>query len=207
MKHLFYSTLILLILIGCSSNAMTVKSENSIATETDKEKIENLLIQVLKWSDSKESIQLLPILTDSKDSIIIGFDMDELNTNLEKLRETGFFATEFIENYNQIVLTLDWKLRNKEFKYESWLVGDLPIFKFANGWNPWCCCQGFSESQLEGVEIIELNDKSGELKWKWTEGSSWINFRSNVVKEDNKWKISYMQGFDFEEGTKSDGEI
>jgi len=186
---------------------MTEKSKNSIVTDTNKAEIEKLLVQVLKWSDTKESIRLLPILTDSKDSIIIGFDMDKLKTNLEKLRETGFFATEFIENYNQIVITLDRKLRNKEFVYENWFVGELPIFKFANGWDPWCCCQGFSESQLDGVEIIKLNEKSGELKWKWTEGSSWINFRFNVAKEDNKWKISYMQGFDFEEGTKSDGEI
>ena len=133
--------------------------------------------------------------------------MEKLKTNLEKLRETGFFATEFIENYNQILITLDRKLRNKEFEFESWFVGDLPIFKFANGSNPWCFCQGYSESQLNGIEIIKLNDKSGELKCKWTEGSSWIDFKFNVVKEDNKWKISYMQGFDFEEGTKSSSEI
>jgi hypothetical protein len=186
---------------------MKEKSENSIATETDKEEIEKLLIQVLKWSDSKESISLLPALTDSKDSIVIGFDMEELKTNLERLKETGFYANEFIENYNQIILTLDRKLRNKEFKYETWFVGDLPIFKFANGWNPWCCCQDYAVSQLEGVEIVKLNDKFGELKCKRTEGSSWIDFKFNVVKEDNKWKISYMQGFDFEEGTKGDGEL
>ena len=51
------------------------KSSN---TSVDKEEIQNLIQQVFKWSDSNESIDLLPTLTNSTDSIYIGFDRDKL---------------------------------------------------------------------------------------------------------------------------------
>lgn len=173
--------------------------------QKDKEEMRKLIQQALIWSESKGSIDLLPVLTDSKDSIYIGFDMEKLKENLYKLKVADFFSAEFIENYNQIILTLDRKLRNKE--YIEWLVGDLPPFKFANDIVPWCLCHGFSSEQFGDVEIIYLTDKTGDLKWRWEEGSDWVNFRFKVVKENNKWKISYMEGFDYKESTKKDGEI
>lgn len=173
--------------------------------QKDKEEMQKLIQQALIWSESKESIDLLPVLTDSKDSIYIGFDMDKLKENLYKLKVAGFFSAEFIENYNQIILTLDRKLRNKE--YIEWLVGDLPPFKFANDIAPWCLCQGFSSEQFDDVEIIKIDSKSGELMWNWKKGTDWMDFKFSVVKEEDKWKISYMQGFDYKESTKKDGEI
>ena len=56
----------------------------------DKDEIQALLRQMLKWADSKKEIDLLPAL--SKDSICIGFDFGKENQNLEKLRKTGFFT-------------------------------------------------------------------------------------------------------------------
>jgi len=172
--------------------------------QKDKEEIQKLIQQVLNWSESKESIDLLPVLTDNKDSIYIGFDMNKLKANIKKLRESNFFTNEFIENYNQIILTLEGKLRTKEL---VWLVGDLPPFKFANGINPWCLCQGFSSEQFDAVEIIKIDSKSGELMWNWKKDTDWMDFKFSVEKENNKWKISYMQGFDYKESTKKDGEI
>ena len=165
-----------------------------------KNEIQNLIRQVLIWSESKESIELLPAIKDRKDSAYVGFEMNKLKINLDKLAQTGFFATEFIENYCQIIRTIDKKIRNKEL--EAWLVGDLPPFNFVNGINPWCQCQGFSQNDFDKVEIIKLDNKSGELKWIWKAGLSWTNFYFRVVKDDNKWKITYMEGFDFKESTK-----
>lgn len=173
--------------------------------QKDKEEIQKLMQQVLRWSESNESIVLLPALTDNKDSIYIGFDLNKLKVNLVKLRETGFFTNEFIENYNHIIQNLDRKLRNKEF--ELWFVGDLPPFKFANDINPWCLCQGYSSNDFHDIEIINLNSKSGELIWKWKKDSDWKDFKFRVIKEDNKWKISYMEGFDYKESIGKDGEI
>jgi hypothetical protein len=161
--------------------------------------------QMLKWADSKNSIDLLPIT--SKDSICIGFDFDQLNQNLEKLRKTGFFSVEFIDNYNQIIQTLDKKIKNKEFG--KWDIRELPSFNFDNDVSPWCLCQDNLSWDNIDVEIIKLSNDRGELKWNWgkldsTVDSSWKQFSYpfRVVKEDNKWKISYLQGFDYKESIR-----
>jgi hypothetical protein len=213
MKYLGLTTLIFgIIFLNCNQNNQKSAKADKKHDKTevtkdslDKKEIQNLIQQVLIWSNSKKSIDLLPFLTDSKDSVYLGFDRDKLKINLDKLRATGFFSTEFIENYNQIILTLDNKLRNKEI--EGWLVGDLPTFKFANDINPWCLCQDKPSIESFQVEIIKIDSKSGELIWKWRNDSSWKDFSFRVAKEDNKWKISYMEGFDFKESTKRDGEI
>jgi len=191
------------------------KSKTTSVTD-DREQIQNLIRQVLNWSNSKNSIELLPALTDSRDSIYIGFDLNKHKANIDKLRETSFFTTEFIENYNQIILTLDRKLRGNEF--EKWLVGELPTFNFSNDVNPWCLCQDIPYDKpdpwdLVEVEAINLNGEEGELNWKWgkdelNEAPGWNEFtyRFKVTKEFGKWKIAYLQGFDFKESTGSDGQ-
>ena len=206
MKYITQTTLIIgLLLFGC----YRVNSKTTSATD-DKVEIQNLIRQVLKWSSSKKSINLLPVLTDSKGRSYIGFDLDKHKSNLHDLRETNFFSTVFIENYNQIILTLDKKLRNKEF--DEWLVGELPTFIFANDVNPWCSCQDNPDGELVVVDITSLKSNYGELNWKWGNLSSdndpsWkeFSYKFRVVKENDKWKIDYMEGFDFKECTRKDG--
>ena len=139
MKHIKLTTLIFgLLLFGCNQadNKTTSVKEEKVSNSTDdKEQIQNLIRQVLNWADTKNSIDLLPVLADSKDSVYIGFDLDKHKQNLAKLQQTNFFATEFIENYNQIILTLEKGLKNGN--YDQWLVGDLPTFNFVSDVDPW----------------------------------------------------------------------
>lgn len=191
---------------SCHQNNQSIEkySTKEVAdVQKEKEEIHTLMRQVLRWSESKESIELLPVLKDSKGNIYIGFDTNKHKANLTKLRGTGFFANEFIENYNHIIQTLDQRMRNREF--EEWLVGDLPPFKFVNDINPWCLCQGFSPEQFADVKIVQIDSKSGDLIWNWEKGTGWVDFKFKVLKEDGKWKISYLQGFDYKESTKKDG--
>jgi hypothetical protein len=210
MKYLWIWSFLLAITIYCCANSrskpreMVTISEKQELFDTNKvkEEVYTLMKKVLLWSETKNSIDLLPVLTDKRDSIIVGFDLEKLNINLNILRSSDFFSEEFIENYNRIILTLDRKLRNREFEYKEWLVGELPIFNFVNDINPWCYCQGFVTEQFSGVEIINLDCEEGDFKWKWTNDSDWLNFKFRVIKENNKWRISYLEGFDFEEATK-----
>lgn len=190
----------------------SVTEENAPASVDSKEEIQNLIRHVLNWADTKNSIDLVPVLSDSKDSVYIGFDLDQHKQNLDKLRQTNFFASEFIENYNQIILTLDRGLKNGD--YDQWLVGDLPTFIFANDYNPWCDCQDNDDWNKVEVRVIKLTDNEGELEWTWGNLNSdahpsWDErgYRFRVVKENERWKISYLTGFDFEEGTRKDGQL
>jgi len=198
-----------------TENLQQVETVQEIDNSKDKEEIQNLIRQTLNWADSENVIDILPMLLDSRDSIYIGFDLNRHETNLAKLRAIGFFANEFIENYNRIILTLDKMLRNNEF--EEWLVGDLPTFRFANGANPWCACQDVpydnpSPWDYVEIKIIELNNDRAQLAWKWGELDSnthfsWEDFsyKFGTVKENGKWKIAYLQEFDFEKSIQQDG--
>jgi len=217
MKHTVFLILIIgLFFVSCNQNEQTsaieeVQTENlQVNEEVSKDEIEirDLIRKVLKWADAKEnSFYILPVFTDEEDSIYVGFDMKELEGNLNVLKKTGFFAKEFIENYNQIIRTLDKKMRSKE--YDEWLVGDLPTFGFSNDENAWCSCQDYPYDEGDPnawnveIKIIRLNNENGDLEWTWDK-STWADFKYKfkVVKENNKWKISYMEGFNFEEGVK-----
>ncbi len=186
---------------SAKANTEPIKSDDN----EDKDEIQSLIRQVLKWGDSKNSIDLLPAL--SKDSICIGFDLDKQNQNLEKLRKTGFFADEFIDNYNQIIQTLDKKIKNNQF--EKWNVYELPTFNFANDVNPWCLCQDNLSWDNVAIKVVNLNNDRGELKWTWGKldsniDQSWRDFSYTfrVIKVNDKWKISYLQGFDYKESVR-----
>lgn len=220
MKYLKFATAILaLSLFSCTHNnehkepavkASTAKTVKPPEASNDKQEIQALIRKVLNWGDSKNSIELVPVLTDGKDSTYIGFDLEKLKANLRKLKATDFFSAGFIENYNQIILTLDKKFRNKEF--DKWSTGELPPFSFANDVDPWCDCQDNLSWDLVEVKIINLNNEKGELSWTWGKPElngdpSWkeFSYKFDVEKENGKWKVSYLQGFDFKESTRKDG--
>ena len=222
MKTTKFLALILgVIFLSCTHNRSTTKTaieqtENlqQVDSIKDKEEIQSLIKQTLIWANSENVIDILPMLADSQDSVYIGFDLNKHKSNLDKLRATDFFANEFIENYNQIILTLDKKLKNHEF--DKWLVGELPPFRFSNDVNPWCACQDVpydnpSPWNYVKIEVIELSNDKAQLIWKWGSpdpnmDSGWEDFiyKFRAVKENGKWKIAYLQGFDFEESILKD---
>ena len=207
MKSLFA---LLLLSLAVSTHAQVTGEKITI---DDKKQIRNLIRQMLNWSESKKSINLLPVLTDNKDTSCIGFDFDKHKLNLKKLKATNLFAEEFIKNYDQIIITLDKKIKNKEFN--KWYTNELPTFAFANDVDPWCLCQDVpydKPNPWDFIEIDVLNINKGELDWRWgnlplNSDPSWHQFtyKLRVVKENNKWEIAYLEGFDFKKSTQKDG--
>jgi hypothetical protein len=70
------------------------------------------------------------------------------------------------------------------------------------------CQDNLSWDKVE-VEVIKLSDNKGDLKWYWGNldpgtDPSWkdVLYKFSVVKADGKWKISYLQGFDYKENIK-----
>lgn len=214
MKHIKLTTLILgLLLFSCKqadNKRISVIGEKETNSANDIEQIQNLIRQVLNWADTQKSIDLLPVLADSKDSLYIGFDLDKHKQNLDKLQTTNFFAKEFIENYNQIILNLNKDIRNG--KIEKWLMGDMPPFNFASNVNPWTGCQDIPYDEPNPFDYVDIkwgNIGNGELIWKWGKPKlitepSWkvFEYKFRVVQENDRWKISYLQGFDFNGSTR-----
>ena len=233
MKIITLVTILLgLLLFGCheaENKKNSVVKEKGSASLEDKKQIQVLIRQALHWADSKNSINLLPVVTDSKDSVYIGVNLDQHKQNLDKLRATNFFSTGFIDNYNRMVLAIDAGM--KSGKYEQWLVGDGPTIVFVSGVNAWCSCQDVpydNPNPWDNIEIsIVKQDKTNvEAVWRWGKlelmvdpgelkadpgmlatnpvVKEWKDFSYKVLvtKETGKWKIAYLQGFDFKKGTK-----
>lgn len=190
------------------SNASSIMPD-SVA---DKKEIQLLVRNVLLWAESGKAPNLTPVITDSKDRVCIGFDDEGIKTNCDVFRSTNYFSSEFIDNYALIFQTLEKELKDK--KFDPWSANDLPPFNFANDVDPWSNSQDVPYDKpnaygLVDVHIISLNNQEGELYWTWgglPHGTdpSWkdIKYKFKVRKENNKWKISYMQGFDFAESVK-----
>ena len=187
---------------------------SSVISDTlaDKKDIQILVRKVLLWAESGKAPNLTPVITDSKDSTCIGFDDEKVKANLEIFKSTGFFSAEFIDNYAHILQTLEKELKDKQFA--PWSTGDLPPYNFANDVDPWSNSQDVPYDNpnaygLVDVHIVSLNNQEGELYWTWgglphDTDPSWkdIRYKFKVKKEDNRWKISYLQGFDFAESVK-----
>lgn len=188
-------------------SAETQIEELSVNTDKgdDKEVILQLIRGILMWSDEEDRMWHFPGLKDVNSNLYTGLDPVIHTQNLKNLESTGFFSKEFLDNYNGIYRTIDEKLKNKELE---WLTGEMP--PFGENVDPWCGCQDIpydnpNPRELIEVEVISLDDEKGELNWKW--GSlgpdvfqGWRDFRYKfiVVKEDGVWKITYLQGFDFD---------
>ncbi|MDR1516724.1 MAG: hypothetical protein LBS52_01265 [Dysgonamonadaceae bacterium] len=177
----------------------------------DKEEIQNLIRQMLNWASSEEVIKILPMLADDN-KVVTGFDLDWHKANLDTLRATGFFAEEFIENYNQIILTLDKMVKNNDFG--TFYINEIPPFRFASDYSPWCACQDVpydnpNPRDYVEVKIIEIQNDKANISWTWGSPDPdkypvWENFayHFNTTKEGGKWKISCLQHFDFKESTR-----
>ncbi|MFN4080703.1 MAG: hypothetical protein ACK4NS_07355 [Saprospiraceae bacterium] len=192
-----------LLLCACNQNdkkASSASEANATNATGDKEQIQNLIREMLVWSDAANSIDLLPVIADDQDSVYIGFDLQKHRENLAKLRQTNIFSAAFVDNYNQIIMVLDEGL--KKGRYGTWLVDDLHPFAFSNGYSPWCNCQDIGDWRKVEVRVIRLTDSEGELEWFWGDHNAGAGNRFRAVKENGKWKVAYLSGFDFNEATR-----
>lgn len=201
MKHIILTTLIFVfLLLSCNpadikTNAVT--KEKASTSADDKEQIQNLIRQVYKWHEAQKPSNN-DMITDSKDSIYIGFNLDQLKLDIEELKTIDFFSTEFIDNYYKIFTTLDSKLRNKEIE---WLVGDLP--PFGDNVNPWCNCQDNPDNYWQTMTIDQIAFESNVATFTWTWGAN-FQYKAKAIKLNDNWKISYLEGFNFDEFTRKD---
>ena len=220
-----FTILFSLLLLGCQevqNNTKPVGKEKVAISSADKAQIQVLLRRALHWANSRNAIPLLPVVTDSKDSVYLGVNLGQHKQSLAKLKATDFFSTGFINNYNQLVLAIDAGMRSG--KYEPWLVGDGPTIVFVSEVNAWCSCQDVpydNPNPWDNIEISIVNQDQNNVEavWRWGKlelmvdpGESkvdpvvqeWKDFfyKVRVTKETGRWKIAYLQGFDFKESTR-----
>jgi len=75
-------------------------------------------------------------------------------------------------------------------------VGELP--PYGNDANPWCDCQDNPDKYWEKIKIQNLIIKDNKATFNWTWGDG-FKYKVKAVKENNVWKISFLQGFNIQE--------
>lgn len=217
-KHLVFAAAFALVLCACKNEkpaddisetdtlqvTAPVAKKDNVAVKKD---LALLINKTISWASYDEGITVLPTL--EKDSVYTGFDFAEHTKNLDKLRASGFFEKGFINNYDKIIKELDRKIKAKEF--DTWLVGDLPPFSFANDADPWCNCQDDpGDWNTVRVGVNSLNADAGKFFYYFGNGepkADEYNYKFDAVKENGQWKITYMEGFDYDRSIKPDGEL
>lgn len=199
MKQVKLTTLIFgFLLFGCNQTDTKITSLTGLKTSTykdDKEQIQTLIRKVYKWQAAQKPSSY-GMITDTKNGIYIGFNLGQLKQEIEELKTTNFFSTEFIYNYYKIFITLDKKLRNKEIE---WLVGELP--PFGDNVNPWCNCQDNPDNYWHIMTIDNIVFDSNVATFTWTWGDN-FKYNAKAIKLHDGWKISYLEGFNFDKFTR-----
>lgn len=177
--------------------------ENEIDNEVAE--IQTLIRQMLNWAETSDDINLLPLLHDSDNNLYVGIDMDMFRATLTQFRQSGFFADEFIDNYSRIITTLDSQYKNGMIEPTD--IGEMPPITFATEVDPWTLSQDvpYDNPALWGnvtIEIKTITDKQAEFVWKWGglgvnehEACKDFSYSARAVKENDKWKVSYLDGF------------
>ena len=120
MKYLKLTTLLLtLSFFACKEKATknvskTFKEQNQSNLTNDAAELEKLTKELYKWNETKSSqVDFDPIKKEKDDLIYTRIDLARHKQRLNELKETDFFTDYFIQNYNNIALTIDEKMVNK----------------------------------------------------------------------------------------------
>lgn len=178
-----------------------------VMTVEDEKQLQELVTELYEWHETKSSNNDFNPAADTENRNYIGLDMKQNNLRLKEIRATNLFDEAFLENYQRIATSLDKQLKTKALEWE---VGYLPTF--GSGANPWCNCQDIPDDSYWNylkISIISIENNEAALSWTWGNNNSisieWsknFNYRIKASKKNEKWKISYLQGFDYDDFLK-----
>ena len=111
--------LLLMTVLCVSCNNSKTNTSTTIITEktagNDKAQIEKLIKSVNSWGGSANGSYGITYYTiDKKTGNCTGIDRKKHQLELEKLKKSDYFSTDFIENFNQIGLKQDQLIKKKK---------------------------------------------------------------------------------------------
>ncbi|MCH5720090.1 hypothetical protein [Niabella hibiscisoli] len=209
MKPIFVTILLSIILLGgCINNDKSTRQRSTGAIVTDTVSLQKdtdilrltdsldllaLTRKLLQWSEEEsKQADFEPRLANTTDTVYAGIDFNAHHQRLKELAQTGIFTHSFKVNYNKIALAIDKEVKNRAL---IWETGALP--PFGNGANPWCNCQDTPDNYPAKIWIMHLSFKNDTASYNWSWGDGLV-YHMKALREDGKWKIDYMEGFDYD---------
>ncbi|MDP9081844.1 MAG: hypothetical protein M3O71_30900 [Bacteroidota bacterium] len=161
-------------------------------TNDDSVKLTKLVRDIYKWHETKhlEKDGFKPQKSNPTDTLFTGIDLIENEEAIKELRNTGFFADDFLNDYRNIAVRMDKELRDGS---SLWPEGEMPTFD--TDADVWCNCQDSPDKYWEKLTLADIKFNKSEVSFKWTWGDNFY-YKAKAKKEDSAWKISYLEGFD-----------
>lgn len=162
------------------------------AAETDSAKLTRLVRDLYKWHETGKIKYdgFKPLKRNATDTLYTSIDLDENQKAIEELKQTGFFANDFLNEYRKIAERMDKELRDGS---SLWPEGELSTF--GDDVNSWCNCQDFPDQYWNVIKLVDIkiNNQNADFKWTWGDN---FYYKTKAIKENGSWRISYLQGFD-----------
>lgn len=190
-----------LLLTNCSDtndSEQVVKTETSAPQVTDSTALVKVIRNMYQWYETS-GLQgdFLPAAVSETDNAYKAIDWNIHAQKVVAIKKSTFFSAAFIEEYSKIAFSIDSILRAGNMK---WQVGDLS--PFSNGADAWCDCQDSPERYWEtmNITIIDINQTEATANWTWPGKAP---YEIKAVKENNEWKIKWMQGLNYSDYKKN----
>lgn len=190
-----------LLLAGCQqTEKQTASATQPAAPVSDNTAaLQQLVRQLYEWHETKSSQNDFEPMADNQDSAYVGLDLTKHKARVAELQKTGFFSTQFLDNYNRIGLAIDQGLKRKKLE---WRVGELP--PFGNDANPWCNCQDNPDRYWQTMTLNTVTADATTATFTWTWGGG-FTYKGKAIRENGQWKIAYLEGFDFDDFVPANG--
>jgi hypothetical protein len=182
--------------LAACNDAGPAKEADAISTvqpvNTDSSDVISLVRNMYQWYESK-CIKGDFMPAEGSEDRYKGIDWETHAKKVSDIKRSQLFSGQFIENYSSIAFMIDSSLKTGG---KEWLKGDLS--PFSDGADAWCACQDSPERYWLMMDIQILNIKHGEALLTWTLPDK-EKYTVKASKENDGWKISALQGFDYAE--------
>ena len=195
MKAFSMALLTVALLVNCkqktSSHKRPIDSMNNSRT-TDSVTIVNLLKDVYQWHN-QHGIKFPDFDVNANDSFQTGLNYDSFNKTFTAIKQTGYFSSGFIDNYREIADSVNNRLATANPK----LLNEIN-FSFQDA-DPWTGFQDDFPNYWNYFTITDYRLVGGSVSLKWkvkTNDWSTEGYAVTFSKENGRWKVAYLEGFD-----------
>ena len=134
-----------------------------------------------------------------KDSFQTGLNIQSVKKTLDAIKATHYFSANFINNYKEISEIINNKLTNANPKYYNEINFD---YQEADPWTYYQDDPGEYWNNFKLAEFKLSHDSASLAWWRQEEHTEENKYVVRFVKENGKWEVDYLAGFDKSRYTK-----
>jgi len=192
----FFTTTFLFISCGGSIISKIADNVDKQSKNADSIELTTLVRNVYEWHETKFRRNGYPYkLNTPTDSIFIGIDWDAYEKDMDVFKKTDFFSKNFFETHKAIGLSIDSSIKQSSVKWRN-INDGIPIWD--TDADDWCGCQDYPENYWKTLTLSNFIYDNGIVTFFWTwENKNEKQYKMKAIKEDGKWRISYIEGFTF----------